>query len=208
METIQIIARAFSQFRILLQHYCLTFTHGSTTLFTSLTVCKYVDGCIQNTKSQLTWSDTACCSSNHNLSREAPARLLGESGTPPRSGGVRPYPCCPRGVPSWLDPSPWIGHLGWKPKGSGRDLDGQRGGGTCSETGRGCGGLLDPAVKRNGSKNLECQSVCEKKSNKYQMPECASNALKVWKWGFVKRKKSGIRLKSELSHPRRIQITL
>ena len=185
--------------KLTLTQYCIiTFTHGSTALFTSLTVCKYVDRFIQNTKFQLTWSDTACCSSNHSLSREAPALLLGESGTPPKSGGVQPYPCCPPGVTSWLDPSPWIGHLEWTLEGSGRDLDGQRGAGTCSETGRGCGGLLDPAVKKNVSKNmhqfvrssteiqLSSQSISE--LHTYQSKCINSNIQTSTWWTWAKRR--------------------
>ena len=48
-----------------------------------------------------------------------------------------------------------------------------------------------------------CESVREKKSeiiwNAWK--DVLFNALKVWKWGFVKSKKSEIRLKSEISHP-------
>ena len=40
-----------------------------------------------------------------------------------------------------------------------------------------------------------CESVCEKKSEYPEMPgrcafQCIQTALKVWKWGFVKSKKS------------------
>ena len=48
-------------------------------------------------------------------------------------------------------------------------------------------------VRTSVRKSLKCLKRCAF--------QCIQTALKVWKWGFVKSKKSEILLKSELSHP-------